>query len=546
MPRINHALALCRVSTIEQLENNSLNRQRDAVLKAAEDLNVIIPDDGWWSGSVSSKRGTNLGRKDLQEMLERCEKDKRIKYIIVDEPDRFMRSIDEAAYFEVMFRELGVKVWYASDPDLNKGDLASKLLKFTKYLSAEGSNEERQRKSISGQTKALLDGRYTFSPKPGYKRGYERGIQEIHPVRGPALQSILVKLAEKLVTPSKALVELNNGAFMDGHALYKMDKFRKIVTDPFYAGIVEINKQVQVRNENGLHEPLITKDQHYELLKIMNDKKKNQSGPRQNGNPKYPLSNHVIHDGCTDKRGGGKLVGLDLRNGKPNSKTYEKYRCRSCGKYVTRDELHSSINRQFQKNLITPVGRKELIKALEIVWRQRENQKEQETNRLQHKLESLYQTISQQVEAATNPDHITIKEEILEVIGKKKEQVAGLEEQLEKLRAVSEQDKARFMSFALDFVDNLASHFFDISPENRARCKEIVFPSGFHLDQNQKVYTSEISPLYRLVTKKKSTEVLENSHLVHSLQKSLHEISGEMARWRDILAVPYQQYLLNR
>lgn len=100
------AIAICRVSSPEQLKNNSLPRQREAVLKAAEELGVTIPDDCWWSGSMSSKKGTNVGRKDLKQITERCKKDKRIKYIIVDEPDRFMRSMDEAVYFEVTFREL--------------------------------------------------------------------------------------------------------------------------------------------------------------------------------------------------------------------------------------------------------------------------------------------------------------------------------------------------------------------------------------------------------------------------------------------------------
>ena len=137
------AIASCRVSTPEQLSNGSLNRQKISVLKAAEQLGVTIPDDCWWSGNVSSKRGGNVGRTDLKEMLERCAKDKRIKYLIVDEPDRFMRSINESSFFEVTFSILGVTVWYASDPELNKSDLSAKLLKFTKYLSAEGSNEER-------------------------------------------------------------------------------------------------------------------------------------------------------------------------------------------------------------------------------------------------------------------------------------------------------------------------------------------------------------------------------------------------------------------
>src|SRR6266851_2631395 len=96
------------------------------------------------------------------------------------------------------------------------------------------------------------------------------------------------------VTLTQGLIDLNNSEFMtDGHSPYKMDKFRKIVTDSFYAGVVEIDKQVQVRNEDGLHDPLISLEQHYALVRIMDDKKKNQIGPRKNGNPKYPLSNLV-------------------------------------------------------------------------------------------------------------------------------------------------------------------------------------------------------------------------------------------------------------
>lgn len=129
------AIALCRVSSSEQLENNSLNRQREAVLKSSKELGVEIVK--WWSGNVSSKRGSNVKRKDLMEMLEFCKKNKRVKYLIVDEPDRFMRSIDESGYWKILFLTAEVKVWYASNPELNKDDLPSKLLSFTKFLSAE-------------------------------------------------------------------------------------------------------------------------------------------------------------------------------------------------------------------------------------------------------------------------------------------------------------------------------------------------------------------------------------------------------------------------
>lgn len=508
------ALALCRVSSSEQLENNSLNRQREAVLRAANELEVSIPDDGWWSGSVSSKRGTNVHRKDLQEMIDRCKKDKRISYVVVDEPDRFMRSIDEAAFFEVTFRQLGVTVWYASDPELNKGDLASKLLKFTKYLSAEGSNEERQNKSIAGQVKALHEGRYPFSPKPGYKRGYERGIQEVHPVRGPALKKVLVRIATKAVSPTQGLIELNKSSFMsDGHSLYKMDKFRKIATDPFYAGVVEIRKQVNVRNENGLHEAMLTLDQHNELVRIMNDKKKTQSGPRKNGNPKYPMSNLVNCHSCASARN-GRFVGYDHGNGSNPNLVYEKYRCRSCSRYLTRDELHAQVEQQFKKIVVTDQGLQNLVDALNTVWDQQSKQTLQETNRTAHKIKALTQAIDQHVEAVTDPTNISIRHEILSAISKKKDEISELEDYLEKLQASTVIDKERFLKFAFEFIDNMGGNFFGISRENRLKCKQLLFPAGFYLDAKNKVYTPEVSPIYRLISNKKDLSLAEKSLLV--------------------------------
>lgn len=507
------AIANCRVSSDEQLQNNSLNRQQQAVLRAAKELGVTIPDDGWWSGSVSSKRGTNLVRKDLLEMIERCKKDKRIKYVIVDEPDRFMRSIDEAAYFEVTFRQLGVTVYYASDPELNKGDLASKLLKFTKYLSAEGSNEERQRKSISGQTTAMKDGRYTFHPKAGYKRGYERGIPELHEVRGPILRTILVKIATKQVTPTQGLIELNRSDYTKTRASLKMDKFRTIATDPFYAGILVMDKQVKVNNPNGKHEPLISLEHHYELVKIFDAKKKTQVGPRKNGNPKFPLSNIVSCDLCTDKTN-GRFVGFDHGNGKNPNLVYEKYRCRACGRYLTRQELHQKVEEHFKSNKLSPEALEELTNALDTVWKQNEVQAVQNTNRIKYKIKNLQTAIANQVEAVTDPANAFIKDEIMDSIASKKQELSQLEEHLTEIANSADDDKERFLKFAFDFLDNMGSNFFEISVENRLRCKQIIFPAGFYLDSNNKVYTPEISLLYRLATKKKDAVASENSHMV--------------------------------
>lgn len=97
---------------------------------------------------------------------------------------------------------------------------------------------------------------------------------------------------------------------------------------------------------------------------------------------------------------------------------------------------------------------------------------------------------------------------------KKKDEITDLEEYLRKLKNNSDEDKERFLNFALHYAKNMGSKFLELSPEHILRCKQILFPAGFYLDENNKVYTPEISPLYGLATKKKSAEALDNSHLV--------------------------------
>ncbi|HEU5187956.1 MAG TPA: hypothetical protein VFT87_05655 [Candidatus Saccharimonadales bacterium] len=323
----------------------------------------------------------------------------------------------------------------------------------------------------------------------------------------------MVRVASHMVTPTQGLVELNKSAFMsDGHAPYKMDKFRKILTDPFYARILIMDKQVKVRNEYGLHEGLITKEQHLSLVKIMENKKKNQGGPRKNGNPDYPLSNHVSCSQCKGVRN-GRYVGFKHSNGK-NVHFYHKYRCRSCRRYVTRDSLHTQIENHFEQRPITDDGINDLLEAIDIVWKEKEGQADQEAFGIKRKIRTLTQTIEQQVEAATDPANYAIKEDILASIGKKKKEITDLEEELTKIKHNVDADKDRFIRFAFNFVDRMGGRFLEISPENRLRCKLILFPAGFWIDAQNKVYTPEISPLYGLATNKKDAEASLNSHLV--------------------------------
>ena len=46
------------------------------------------------------------------------------------------------------------------------------------------------------------------------------------------------------------------------------------------------------------------------------------------------------------------------------------------------------------------------------------------------------------------------------------------------------------------------------------QCKQLLIPAGFWVDENENVYTPEISVLYRLATNKKDLSELEKSYMV--------------------------------
>jgi hypothetical protein len=273
-------------------------------------------------------------------MLDYCTQHKNVKYAIFDEYDRYMRSVNEGPYFEVLFQLKGVKVWYASESDTFNGDDAmAKLMRALSAFKAEGSNEERQRKSISGQEKAIREGRYPFHPKPGYMKGVKAGRMLPHPTEFEPFKKALKDIAYRRRSPSEALVELNESSFTESRALMKIDKFKKYIVDEIYAGIIDVNKQVKARNEHALHEPMITPKEHKMIVEVMDNIPALHHGVRANYNEFFNL-NTIISCPC-DMTVGCKFVGFTSNNG--HGRIYNSYRGRICNKTISRDEANEAL-----------------------------------------------------------------------------------------------------------------------------------------------------------------------------------------------------------
>lgn len=507
------AIALSRVSSEEQIKNNSIKRQNQSIINGAERLGVKIPKDGWWSGRQSSKKGTNLGRKDIEEMLAYCKKTKAVKYLLIDRSDRFMRSVKEAIYFEVMFEKLGVKVWYTKDWELNQDRLSSEFMKFSKYFDAEGSNDDRIEQSLGGALTALKEGRYPFPPKPGYLRSLKPGFHIIDPDRGPALQEVLLDIHDKRLTPTQAMKKLNESLFIpEGKSPYKMDKFKRLCTEPYYAGIVECTKQIKYRNGDGLHDPLITIRQHKELLTIFSNRPKFQKGPLKDGNPKYPLNNILSCENCIDSNK-GRFVGFDHGNGK-TKQVWEKYRCRSCGIYFLRQNVHKKIEDEIDTFQFSQVSKSLVIEALQDIWKREVVEIKQQISRTNAKIISLQDNVRATARTAVKPENALVRDELFKDIEADKLEITSLEQALGNLENKVESDQSDFLEFAYNFIETLGQNFLELTKEERLKCKQIMFPSGFMINADGRVYTPEISPLITLASKKKDTEVSDNSSIV--------------------------------
>lgn len=553
------AIALCRVSTDEQLKNNSLNRQRESVNRIAEKYNLEIIKT--WSGSASSKCGKNLDRKDLCEMLDFCKHNKLVKYVIVDEPDRFMRAMDEGFWYMVEFKKTGTRVLF-SDDKLNGEDAMAKLLCGFGLFTGEASNEERARKTKAGHEKAIRDGRYPFVPPLGYKRGKIPGIHEIDPEIAPLLKPQLIRMANGLATPTVALQDYNHSVELAGinKAPLKMDKWRKICTNPFLCGVIEMHKTVDASNPNGLHEKLITKMQHKKIVEVFNDKPKNQKGPNSAGNPLYPFNQMITHIDCPcNKSKYNTFVGVTVKNGR--GKEYKKYKCRGCNMYMSKEEMQEKISEIISSIELTRDGDKALRESLAIVFEMEEGDITDRNLQLQSQRANIKKEIKKLTDVYIDETDSMMKDRIRQRINDAENKKAAYEQEINELGEFEVLESMSFCKFALDFVGNLTKNILSLLPNEMQLCKQLLFPDGFFVDENKNVYTTKISPLFRLKPIKKDSLESSDSLMVLHKCKCLHEatitschneleyvnitrqeILAEVKRWQVILSVNYANF----
>ena len=168
-------------------------------------------------------------------------------------------------------------------------------------------------------------GLYPGRPKLGDKHTDTRGLyQPKQPEWDLIKDSFMAILSGATVQETVATLaaqgyRANSGKPIDTY------KFKKLMKDPYYAGIIAMFNWE--RNANGLHKPKVTIEQYQELSAIAEDV---VYRPRKQFSAEYPLLKLMNCTECLEENGKyPKIVGFTHSNGKGN--VYKRYKCRECG-----------------------------------------------------------------------------------------------------------------------------------------------------------------------------------------------------------------------
>jgi DNA invertase Pin-like site-specific DNA recombinase len=504
------AIALCRVSTQGQANDGNLVPQQQNVQRAADILGVDLVKV--WALAVSSRKGKNLKRKDLIEMLEYCKRFKSVKYLIVDEVDRFMRSIEEYYWWKMEFKKIGVRLVHANRPDINPDDDRAVFDELIDVYRAEQSNNERIHKTPEKMMAKIRAGYYPSNPHTGYKTSDVPGLHLPDEPNWSAMRNSFkamiageCDISEGLKRATRdGLRTKNYGPKAVGGKTIDMYRWKALMCEPYFCGVVKL-ADWPVVNNNGLHKPMITPEEHEVLVAIAKNKGKRFIVDRNN--PEFLLSNEAECADCVvANKPYPRLVGYWQNNGqKKNFKRYRRYRCRTCNLGVRQEAFHAGITEELTRLLLSNEQREKLKQHMRKAWSSYEIERMERARIAFGRVQILKEKKNVAMESYLAEQDLEMKQDIKNKFEALKQEIVEAEKAVTEAQNF-EKDFDEFIIYAFDIMDNLGTKWWQEDKATMRIYKQMLFPRGIQLSQDKKVYIPEISAIYRYGSNKKAPE----------------------------------------
>jgi len=230
--------------------------------------------------------------------------------------------------------------------------------------------------------------------------------------------------------------------------------------------------------------------EEYEQIQEIIEGRKHKA-PHKNHNPEFKLSNIMECAEC-----GGRLVGFEHRNGKKSNWIGYKYRCRGCNKKMyRRADVHDALSELITGTRLVGEDRDRFITDLKEVWKEGQSETFGHIQALEVEKSLLDDEKKRYLQAlASYPE---LKDEYISQINQVTEKIKIKDEEITAAKKIDD-DLLEFADFALDYIDDLKNKWWELDFTEMQKCKQILYPSGFSINYLGRVYTPEISPLFRL------------------------------------------------
>ena len=269
-----------RVSTKHQEDNGgSLDDQKCRCERYARDNGYTIK--GYFGGKHESAKTPG---KLIQEMIKAIKKDKAVKYIIVNQADRFSRNAGQAINIINDLKAQGITIVEAStgmDTNTPEGVMMMQV----KLSLAQWDNTNRTNKFVSGRKHCMESGVWVGKRPLGYNK-------EGKSINAKFTINATGKLIQKAF--KWKLQGVDNFRIMDRLSAMGLNvskqKLHKILTNPFYAGKIQ-SKFTDGEIIDGKHPAIISWVEFLQVQEILSGRTGVYKVKAET--PRFPLKRHI-------------------------------------------------------------------------------------------------------------------------------------------------------------------------------------------------------------------------------------------------------------
>jgi DNA invertase Pin-like site-specific DNA recombinase len=359
---MNKCVIITRVSSIEQVENHSLDSQEKACRDYAERNGLDVVEVFRIEGE--SAKGTV--RPEFQKAVDwstRNAKELGITHLVLYKLDRWARSAESHALLWGQLKGAGVKLCSTTE-EIDESAFGNFLTTLAVAM-AQLDNDQRSERTKVGMKAAAAMGRWTGKPPIGYLRPTDRKMGASlfpDPLRAPLVKMAFERMALGTLSQKEVLDELSVlGLAMRSGKKMTRQRFGALLRNPVYKG--RVVHESWATDYPGDFDAIVS-DELFDTVNALLDRGDGSGKRRSLNNPDFPLRRFVRCGKCEIG-----ITGSTSKNSK--GKSYPYYRCRTkgCGGVSIRQErLHELFEDLLRSHSMTTEALSLFQAVVEQAW----------------------------------------------------------------------------------------------------------------------------------------------------------------------------------